>query len=133
MGDAGFMPELVGVLGASSKPPEAREMAGESLCALVTVPRNRKRFVQEDRDVARVLQLLGPDEEKEKPAPARRFLLSTVAHLTDSSSGRRKIMSSEHVRNLEKLAEADVPDAKRIVKRLGGSRLRSIFHGIWSL
>lgn len=133
MGDAGFMPELVSVLGASSKSPEAREMAGESLCALVTVPRNRKRFVQEDRDVARVLQLLGPDEEKEKPAPARRFLLSTVAHLTDSSSGRRKIMSSEHVRNLEKLAEADVPDAKRIVKRLGGSRLRSIFHGIWSL
>lgn len=130
MGDAGFMPELVSVLGAS-KSPEAREMAAESLCALVSVHRNRKRFVQEDRDVARVLQLLGPDEEK--PTPAKRFLLSTVMHLTDSSSGRRKIMSSEHVRNLEKLAETDVPDAKRIVKRLGGSRLRSIFHGIWSL
>ncbi|KAG0545358.1 hypothetical protein BDA96_02G354800 [Sorghum bicolor] len=130
MGDAGFMPELVSVLGAS-KSHEAREMAAESLCALVSVHRNRKRFVQEDRDVARVLQLLGPDEEK--PTPAKRFLLSTVMHLTDSSSGRRKIMSSEHVRNLEKLAETDVPDAKRIVKRLGGSRLRSIFHGIWSL
>lgn len=130
MGDAGFMPELVSVLGAS-KSPEAREMAAESLCALVSVHRNRKRFVQEDRDVARVLQLLGPDEEK--PTPAKRFLLSTVMHLTDSSSGRRKIMSSEHVRNLEKLAQTDVPDAKRIVKRLGGSRLRSIFHGIWSL
>jgi hypothetical protein len=95
MGDAGFMPELVSVLGAS-KSPEAREMAAESLCALVSVHRNRKRFVQEDRDVARVLQLLGPDEEK--PTPAKRFLLSTVMHLTDSSSGRRKIMSSEHVR-----------------------------------
>ncbi|OQU90088.1 uncharacterized protein LOC8056331 isoform X1 [Sorghum bicolor] len=130
MGDAGFMPELVSILGAS-KSHEAREMAAESLCALVSVHRNRKRFVQEDRDVARVLQLLGPDEEK--PTPAKRFLLSTVMHLTDSSSGRRKIMSSEHVRNLEKLAETDVPDAKRIVKRLGGSRLRSIFHGIWSL
>ncbi|CAD6223498.1 unnamed protein product [Miscanthus lutarioriparius] len=130
MGDAGFMPELVSLLGAS-KSPEAREMAAESLCALVSVHRNRKRFVQDDRDVARVLQLLGPDEEK--PTPAKRFLLSTVMHLTDSSSGRRKIMSSEHVRNLEKLAETDVPDAKRIVKRLGGSRLRSIFHGIWSL
>ncbi|XP_066400201.1 vacuolar protein 8-like [Miscanthus floridulus] len=130
MGDAGFMPELVSLLGAS-KSPEAREMAAESLCALVSVHRNRKRFVQDDRDVARVLQLLGPDEEK--PTPAKRFLLSTVMHLTDSSSGRRKIMSSEHVRNLEKLAETDVPDAKRIVKRLGGSRLRSIFHGIWRL
>jgi hypothetical protein len=166
MGDARFMRELVSVLSVSSKSPEAREMAAESLCALVSVHRNRKRFVQEDRDdVARVLQLLGSGDE-EKLTPAKRFLLSTVMRLADSSFGRRKILSSEHVRhkqhtptyqqpiiacflaailrffcymlvrsfdrNLEKLAEADVLDAKRIVKRLGGSRLRSIFHGIWS-
>jgi hypothetical protein len=74
MGDAGFMPELVSVLGAS-KSPVAREMAVESLYALVSVHHNWKRFVQEDRVVARVLQLLGPDEEK--PTPAKRFLLST--------------------------------------------------------
>jgi hypothetical protein len=42
-------------------------------------------------------------------------------------------LCSYYDRNLKKLAETDVPDAKRIVKRLGGSRLRSIFHGIWSL
>ncbi|CAN6168432.1 unnamed protein product [Urochloa humidicola] len=130
MGDAGFMPEMVSVLRAA-KSPEAREMAAEALCAMVAVHRNRKRFVQDDRSVAQVLQLLGTEEEK--PTPAKRFLLSTLMHLTDSSSGRRKIMSSEHVRNLEKLAEINVPDAKRIVKKLGGSRLRSIFHGIWSL
>ncbi|WVZ66346.1 hypothetical protein U9M48_015583 [Paspalum notatum var. saurae] len=130
MGDAGFMPELVTALGAA-KSPEAREMAAEALCALVSVHRNRKRFIQEDGNVAQVLQLLGPDEEK--PTPAKRFLLSTLMHLADSSSGRRKILSSEHVRNLEKLAESNVPDAKRIVKKLGGSKLRSIFHGIWSL
>ncbi|CAN6211982.1 unnamed protein product [Urochloa humidicola] len=130
MGDAGFMPEMVSVL-RSAKSPEAREMAAEALCGMVSVQRNRKRFVQDDRSVAQVLQLLGAEEEK--PTPAKRFLLSTLMHLTDSSSGRRKIMSSEHVRNLEKLAETNVPDAKRIVKKLGGSRLRSIFHGIWSL
>ncbi|KAL6856071.1 hypothetical protein ACP4OV_018873 [Aristida adscensionis] len=126
MGEAGFMAELVSVLQAKS--PEAREMAAEALSAMVTVHRNRKRFVQEERNVAQVLQLLGSGEEK-----ARRFLLSTLLQLTDSSSGRRKIMSSEHVRNLEKLAESNVPEAKRIVKKLGGSKLRSIFHGIWSL
>lgn len=65
--------------------------------------------------------------------PEERFLLSTLMHVTDSSSGRRKIMSSEHVRNLEKLAETNVSDAKKIVKKLGGSKLRNIFHGIWSL
>nr|CAB3458320.1 unnamed protein product [Digitaria exilis] len=131
MGDAGFMPEMVNILRAA-KSPEAREMAAEALCALVSVHRNRKRFVQDERNVAQVLQLLGNDEEI-KPTPAKRFLLSTLMHLTDSSTGRRKIMSSEHVRNLEKLAETNVPDAKRIVKKLGGSKLRSIFHGIWSL
>jgi hypothetical protein len=26
-----------------------------------------------------------------------------------------------------------VTDAKKIVKKLGGSKLRNIFHGIWSL
>lgn len=130
MGDAGFMPELLSALRAA-KSPEAREMAAEALCALVSVHRNRKRFIQEDGSVAQVLQLLGPDEEK--PTTAKRFLLSTLMHLSDSSSGRRKILSSEHVRNLEKLAATNVPDAKRIVKKLGGSKLRSIFHGIWSL
>ncbi|TVU38423.1 hypothetical protein EJB05_11792 [Eragrostis curvula] len=131
VGDAGFMPELVGVL-LHAKSPEAREMAAEALCALVSVHRNRKRFVQaEDRGVAQVLQLLRPDEEK--PSATTRFLLSTLTHLAESSSGRRKIVSSEHVRNLEKLAQANVPEAKRIVKKLGGSKLRSIFHGIWSL
>uniref|UniRef100_M8B110 DUF7032 domain-containing protein n=1 Tax=Aegilops tauschii TaxID=37682 RepID=M8B110_AEGTA len=130
MGDAGFMPELVGIVQAA-KSIEARELAAEALCAMMSVHRNRKRFVQDDRNVAQVLQLLGPDEEK--PSPAKRFLLSTLVHLADSNSGRRKIMSSEHVRNLEKLAETNVTDAKKIVKKLGGSKLRNMFHGIWSL
>uniref|UniRef100_A0A0D3GSD6 DUF7032 domain-containing protein n=1 Tax=Oryza barthii TaxID=65489 RepID=A0A0D3GSD6_9ORYZ len=124
MGDAGFMPELVSILHAA-KSIEARDMAAEALCAMVSVHRNRKRFVQEDRNVAQVLQLLGPDDEK--LSPAKRFLLSTLMHLSDSTSGRRKIM------NLERLAETNVTDAKKIVKKLGGSKLRNIFHGIWSL
>ena len=95
MGDAGFMPELVGIVQAA-KSLETREMAAEALCAMMSVHRNRKRFVQDERNVAQVLQLLGPGEEK--PSPAKRFLLSTLVHLADSSSGRRKIMSSEHLR-----------------------------------
>uniref|UniRef100_J3MM05 Armadillo repeat-containing domain-containing protein n=2 Tax=Oryza brachyantha TaxID=4533 RepID=J3MM05_ORYBR len=130
MGDAGFMPELVSILHAP-KSLQAREMAAEALCAMVSVHRNRKRFVQEDRNVAQILQLLSPDDEK--LSPAKRFLLSTLMHLSDSTSGRRKIMSSEHVRNLERLAETNVTDAKKIVKKLGGSKLRNIFHGIWTL
>ena len=37
-----------------------------------------------------------------------------------------------NVRNLEKLAETNVVDAKKIVKKLGGSKLKNMFHGIWT-
>ncbi|GJN11372.1 hypothetical protein PR202_ga29558 [Eleusine coracana subsp. coracana] len=133
MGDAGFMPELAAVLASAKSPEKARELAAEALCALVSTHRNRRRFVQEDRagGVAQLVQALPRAEEK--ASPTTRFVLAALLHLADSSSGRRKIVSSEHFRNLEKLAEANVPDAKRLVKKLGGSKLRSIFHGIWSL
>ncbi|GJN32725.1 hypothetical protein PR202_gb21248 [Eleusine coracana subsp. coracana] len=133
MGDAGFMPELAAVVASQKSPEKARELAAEALCALAAVQRNRRRFVQEDRaaGVAQLVQALPRTEEK--ASPTTRFVLATLLHVADSSSGRRKIVSSEHFRNLEKLAEANVPDAKRLVKKLGGSKLRSIFHGIWSL
>jgi hypothetical protein len=93
-GDAGLVPELVGVL-ARAKSPEAREVAAEAIAAIVSAHhRSRKRFAQED--VAQVLRLLRPEEEK--PSTLTRFLLATLTHLADSSSGRRKIVSSEHFR-----------------------------------
>jgi hypothetical protein len=36
-----------------------------------------------------------------------------------------------HIRNLEKLAETNVPDTKRIVKKLGGSKAEE--HFLWHL
>ncbi|KAE8077529.1 hypothetical protein FH972_016086 [Carpinus fangiana] len=53
MGDAGFMPELVKLLNAKSF--EVREMAGEALSGMVLVSRNRKRFVQDDRNIGMLL------------------------------------------------------------------------------
>ncbi|XP_039689179.1 uncharacterized protein [Medicago truncatula] len=60
MGDAGFMVEFVKFLNAKSF--EVREMAAEALSGMVTVPRNRKRFVQDDHNIALLLQLLDPEE-----------------------------------------------------------------------
>ncbi|PIN05559.1 hypothetical protein CDL12_21896 [Handroanthus impetiginosus] len=60
MGDAGFMPVLVKFL--ESKSFEIREMAAETLSNMLIVPKNRKKFVQNDQNVGVLLQMLDPAE-----------------------------------------------------------------------
>uniref|UniRef100_A0A251S057 Putative ARM repeat superfamily protein n=1 Tax=Helianthus annuus TaxID=4232 RepID=A0A251S057_HELAN len=105
MGDAGYIAELVRFLDAKSF--EAREIAAETLLRLLTVPRNQKRFVQTDQNVNLLLQMIDPEE------------------------GRKKILSSGYLKNIEKLAEDQVLDAKKIIRNLSSSRIRSIIRGIW--
>lgn len=126
MGDAGFMPELVKLL--ESKSFEAREIAAETLLRLVVVPRNQKRFVQNDQNVNLLLQLINPEEGN---SGNRKVLLSIIMSLTFCNEGRKKILSSGYLKNLEKLAQDQVLDAKKIVRNLSSNRLRSIIRGIW--
>ncbi|KAG0478925.1 hypothetical protein HPP92_013644 [Vanilla planifolia] len=107
MGDMGFMPELLRLLQA--RPFDAREAAAEALCSLVLVQKNRRKFIEEDHNVDNVLQLLDPREGK----GTKKLLLSALMSLTDSSSGRKKVSASIYLKNLEKLAEAEVAEAKK--------------------
>ncbi|KAJ4981322.1 hypothetical protein NE237_032159 [Protea cynaroides] len=125
MGDVGFMPELVRLL--DTKSSDVREMTAEVLCNMVWVPRNRKRFVQEDTNIERILQLLHPEEVKS----GNKFLLAILMSLTSCNSTRRKIANSGYVKNLEKLAEAENIDAKIILRNLSRNRFRSMLSGIW--
>lgn len=126
MGERGFMTELLRLLEAKSM--EVREMAAEALARMMAVQRNQKRFVQEEDGVGTVLLLLEPDEK----TATRNFLLSALVAISGSSSGRRKIAQSVHVKRLEKLAEMEIADAKRIVKRLSSGRLWNLLTGILS-
>ncbi|KAA8519891.1 hypothetical protein F0562_014199 [Nyssa sinensis] len=126
MGDSGFMPELVKLLNAKSF--EVREMAAEALSSMVLVPRNRKRFVQNDQNVGLLLQLLDPEDGN---SGNKKFLLSTLMSLTSSNSGRKKILNSGYLKNIEKLADAEVSDAKKIVRKLSSNRLLSMLSGLW--
>ncbi|RVX08520.1 Vacuolar protein 8 [Vitis vinifera] len=127
MGDAGFIPELIRLLHAKSF--EIREMAAEALSSMVLVSRNRRKLVQEDGNIGMLLQLL---ESEEGNSGNRKFLLSILMSLTSCNSGRKKIVNSGYMKNIEKLAEADVSDAKRIVKKLSTNRLRTMLSGIWN-
>ncbi|KAH7545908.1 hypothetical protein FEM48_Zijuj01G0144000 [Ziziphus jujuba var. spinosa] len=126
MGEAGFMPELVKFL--DSKSIEVREMAAEALSGMVLVPKNRKKFVQDDRNIGLLLQLLDP--EKENPGN-KKLLLSILMSLTSCNSGRRKIAHSGYLKNIEKLAEAEVSDAKKLVRKLSTNRFRNLLSGFW--
>ncbi|XP_027336759.1 uncharacterized protein LOC113850412 [Abrus precatorius] len=127
LGDAGFMAELVKFLNAKSF--EVREMAAEALSGMVMVPKNRKRFVQDDQNITLLLQLLDPEEGN---SGNKRLLVSILMSLTSCNSGRKKIVSSGYAKNIERLAEAEVSsDAKRLVRKLSTNRFRSMLSGIW--
>lgn len=126
MGDAGFMPVLVKFL--DSKSYEIREMAAETLSNIVILPQNRKKFVQNEQNVGKLLQMLDPGEVN---SGNKKVLLSILMLLTSSNTARKKILNSGYLNNIEKLAEAEVSDAKRIVKKLTSNRFRSILSGIW--
>ncbi|CAL5408701.1 unnamed protein product [Camellia sinensis] len=126
MGDSGFMPELVKLLSAKSF--EIREMAAEALSSMVLVSRNRKRFVQNDQNVSSLMQLLDPEEGN---SSTRKVLLSILMSLSSSNSARKKIVHSGYLKNIEKLAEAEVPDAKKIVRKLSSNRLSNMLRGLW--
>ncbi|KAF9588339.1 hypothetical protein IFM89_008769 [Coptis chinensis] len=127
MGDAGFMSELLTLLDANCF--RIREMTAEALSGMLKVPRNKRRFMEEDSNTSRILQLLDPKENKLGDS---RFLLSILLTLTNSNSGRKKIAISSHLENLERLAEAEVMEAKKIIKKLSTNRFRSILNGIWN-
>jgi intracellular sulfur oxidation DsrE/DsrF family protein len=125
MGEAGFMPELVKFLNAKSF--EVREMAAEALSGLVLVSKNRKRFVQDDRNIRLLLQLL---DKEEGNSGNKRFLLSILTSLTSCNSVKKIIVNSGYMKNIEKLAQGEV-DAKRLVRKLSTNRFRSMLSGIW--
>ncbi|KAK9085069.1 hypothetical protein Sjap_025480 [Stephania japonica] len=128
LGDTGFMPELVRLFDARSF--EVREMAAEALCKMVWVSKNRKRFIQDNFNTNRILQLLSSDEAK---TCNRKFLLSILLSLTNSQSGRKAIASSRNLKNLERLAETGIADARSIMKKLSRNRLQSLLSGILNI
>ncbi|XP_073041719.1 uncharacterized protein [Primulina eburnea] len=126
MGDAGFMPVLVSFL--ESKSLQIREMAAKTLSNMVMVPKNRKKFVHNDQNVGILMQLLGPGDVN---SGSKQLLLSILMSLTSSSIARKKISNSGYLKNIEKLAEAEVSDAKKIVRKLSSTKFSSILGGFW--
>ncbi|KAK8961425.1 hypothetical protein KSP40_PGU021115 [Platanthera guangdongensis] len=128
MGRMGFMAEFMRLLEAKSC--DAREIAAESICSLMSVQKNRRRFIEEQENINRVLRLL--DSEEAGNSATKKLLLSVLMSITDFNAGRKMIGASTYVKNLEKLVESDLADAKKIMKRISSNRFRSILRVIWT-
>ncbi|KAL9236718.1 hypothetical protein vseg_011354 [Gypsophila vaccaria] len=125
MGDVGFMPEFVKFMEAKSY--VIREMAAEALCSMVLLPRNRKKFSNDDHNVVIVLQLL---DSKDGNSGYLKFLLSILLSLCNCNHARRTISHSGYVKNIQKLAESGVSDAKKIIRKLSTNRFKNLLNGI---
>ncbi|CAN0852694.1 hypothetical protein LINGRAHAP2_LOCUS5394 [Linum grandiflorum] len=130
MSDAGFFPELVKFLAAKSS--DVRKMAGEAIVALLSIPRNRKRFLSDEFSVGFVLELINKaeGEESETESSSSKFLVLILMAVANSNSWRRKIAGSGYLKSVEKLAESEGSEGKKLVKRLGSGRIRSMINGI---
>ncbi|KAF8006264.1 hypothetical protein BT93_K0528 [Corymbia citriodora subsp. variegata] len=126
LGDAGFMSEIVRFLDAKSL--GVREMAAEALSSMVSNPKNRKRFAQDEQNMEFLMHLL---ETEADPSGRRKFLLSALMSLTSCGSGRKKIANSVYLKTIENLADNEVSDAKRLVRKLSANKFRSMLGGIW--
>ncbi|URE13576.1 Armadillo beta-catenin repeat family protein [Musa troglodytarum] len=128
MGDAGYMTELVSLLEAKSA--GVREKAAETIHNMICAQRNRRRLIQDEHDVDRIMRAL---DLVEGNSATRKHLLSVLKAVAESNSGRRRIMASGCVHCLQRLAEADEVDARKVMKKLSArNRFRSILNGFWS-
>ncbi|KAK1375245.1 Vacuolar protein 8 [Heracleum sosnowskyi] len=126
LGEAGFLLELVKFLNAKSL--ETRELAAKALFSMISVPKNRKRFVENQESVGVLVQLLDQEEDN---SGDRKLLLSILMALTSSTSGRKRIVNSGYVQNIEKLADDEVIDAQKLFRKSTSNKISSILSQMW--
>ncbi|KAF0936019.1 hypothetical protein E2562_038208 [Oryza meyeriana var. granulata] len=121
VGRAGFMTALGSLLEA--KFYQVREMAAQVLYNLLSLHSNRVVFIQDGDNLKRLLQALEVGDGK---TMAKDLTISCLSSLAESSTGRKKITSSEHFGHLKGLADSGDLSAKKIMKRLCSNRFQSI-------
>ncbi|XP_004956345.2 uncharacterized protein LOC101755198 [Setaria italica] len=112
-----------------AKPATVQESAGRALLALLTLKSNRKVFVRDEKNVMRLVQMLDPrNEEIDKKYPVSIFLALAMG---GGNGTRRRLMDAGSCQHLQKLADAEVPGAKKALQRISNNRLKSLLSIGW--
>ncbi|RZR73603.1 hypothetical protein BHM03_00026358 [Ensete ventricosum] len=122
------MPALVKMM-ECSKPASAQEAAAGALTSLLSVRSNRRELSRDEKSVTRLVQMLDPRNE----AVGKELPVAVALALTAGAGGgaRKRIAEAGACRHLQKLAEADVPGAKKALQRIAGGRLKNLFSIAW--
>ncbi|XP_056160648.1 protein CELLULOSE SYNTHASE INTERACTIVE 1-like isoform X1 [Syzygium oleosum] len=121
VGEAGCIPLLIKLLEA--KPHGAREIAARAVSSLITVPQNCKEIKKDDKSVHNLVQLLDSSPQN----TAKKYAVSCLLCLSSSQKCKRMMIAHGAIGYLKKLAEMDIPGAKRLLERLEMGKLRSLF------
>ncbi|XP_020582791.1 uncharacterized protein LOC110026256 [Phalaenopsis equestris] len=109
----------------SSKPESAQEIASRALVSLLAVRSNRKELARDEKSIMRLVQMLDPGREEVcKKYPV------FVIHALAAGGGvgcRRRLGEAGACSQLQKLADADVPGARKALNRITGGRFKNIF------
>ncbi|KAG6419115.1 hypothetical protein SASPL_121324 [Salvia splendens] len=95
-----------------------RVHAGFGEASRLEIGGDSKKFVQSDQNLGLVLRMLEVNN-----AVNKNMLLSILTSLTSSSAtARKKIATSGYLKHIEKLADAQFSDAKKIVRKMSSNR-----------
>ncbi|PSS11724.1 U-box domain-containing protein [Actinidia chinensis var. chinensis] len=121
VGESGFIPLLVKMLEAKTN--GAREVAAQAISMLVTLSHNRREVKRDDKSVPNLVQLLDPSPKN----TAKKYAVLCLVSISSSKKCRKIMISYGAIGYLKKMAEMDIPGAKKLLEGLDRGKLRSLF------
>jgi hypothetical protein len=126
------MVPCIGTLGKimeMAKPATIQESAGRALLALFSLKSNRKGFVRDEKSLTRFVRMLDPQfQEIDKKYPVSILL---VLAMGGGNGTRRRLADAGSCQHLQKLANADVPGAKKALHKISNNHFKSLFSIGW--
>ncbi|CAA7407597.1 unnamed protein product [Spirodela intermedia] len=111
----------------SPKPANSQEVAARALVSLLAVRSSRKELSKDEKSMTKLVGLLDPANDwvrKELP-------VAVICMVAGGGAGcRRRVAAWGACQHLQRLAEAEVPGARKALQRMTGGRIKNIFSSI---
>lgn len=122
LGSAGCIPPLVRML--EGKTSMSQDLAAQAIFNLVLVDGNRRAFCKEERGIVGIVQLLDSSS-----GAAKKYPVSVLLCVAGKKKCRKQMVAAGACTHLTKLAEVDTHGARKLLERLEGGKMWSLFKG----
>lgn len=121
IGEAKCIPLLIKLLEAKTN--SVREVAAQAISSLMTLSQNCRELKRDEKSVPNLVQLLDPSPQN----TAKKYAVACLGLLSSSRKCKKLMISYGAIGYLKKLAEMDIPGAKKLVEKLERGKLKSLF------